>query len=298
MAADDGQDNAVSLPPTATAPAGLIEPARPLRSGPTAIDLFSGAGGASLGLLNAGFDLRLAVDIDPTYSLTHRANLPGESITADLRQVDADKLSQAAGVGPGELDLLFAGPPCQGFSMIGSRVVWDERNNLFREVLRLAASLQPRAVVIENVPGLVTLAGGARSSRGGATWECLLATASRRRHTGASGSATSSQTAPSAWPTWTGLSPPVRRSATSRRYGPASRPTATPAARPRPTSAGCVKGLPTSCGTTTRPASRPRTWPGSPRSSLARTGATCRSTCCLRACSWRCARTTPAATGG
>lgn len=161
MAADDGQDNAVSLPPTATAPAGLIEPARPLRSGPTAIDLFSGAGGASLGLLNAGFDLRLAVDIDPTYSLTHRANLPGESMTADLRQVDADKLSQAAGVGPGELDLLFAGPPCQGFSMIGSRVVWDERNNLFREVLRLAASLQPRAVVIENVPGLVTLAGGA-----------------------------------------------------------------------------------------------------------------------------------------
>src|SRR6266545_1493203 len=145
MAADDGQDNAVSLPPTATAPAGLIEPARPLRSGPTAIDLFSGAGGASLGLLNAGFDLRLAVDIDPTYSLTHRANLPGESMTADLRQVDADKLSQAAGVGPGELDLLFAGPPCQGFSMIGSRVVWDERNNLFREVLRLAASLQPRA---------------------------------------------------------------------------------------------------------------------------------------------------------
>ena len=62
---------------------------------------------------------------------------------------------------PRELDLLFAGPPCQGFSIIGSRVVWDERNNLFREVLRLAAGLQPRCVVIENVPGLVTLAKGA-----------------------------------------------------------------------------------------------------------------------------------------
>ena len=60
----------------------------------------------------------------------------------------------AAAIAPGELDILFAGPPCQGFSIIGSRVVWDERNNLFREVLRLAAALRPRCVVIENVPGL------------------------------------------------------------------------------------------------------------------------------------------------
>ena len=67
----------------------------------------------------------------------------------------------AADVSPGQLDLLFAGPPCQGFSIIGSRVVWDKRNNLFKEVLRLASELQPRCVVIENVPGLVTLARGA-----------------------------------------------------------------------------------------------------------------------------------------
>lgn len=51
--------------------------------------------------------------------------------------------------------------PCQGFSIIGSRVVWDERNNLFKEVLRLARELRPRCVVIENVPGLVTLGKGA-----------------------------------------------------------------------------------------------------------------------------------------
>jgi DNA (cytosine-5)-methyltransferase 1 len=72
-----------------------------------------------------------------------------------------DKAAGAADISPGELDLLFAGPPCQGFSIIGSRVVWDERNNLFREVLRLASGLRPRCVVIENVPGLVTLANGA-----------------------------------------------------------------------------------------------------------------------------------------
>jgi len=128
---------------------------------PTAIDLFCGAGGASLGLVRAGWDLRLASDIDLACSLTHQANLPGRFLTEDLRNVDAGKVLSEAGLSAGELDLLFAGPPCQGFSMIGSRVVWDKRNNLFREVLRLASAWQPACVVIENVPGLVTLAGGA-----------------------------------------------------------------------------------------------------------------------------------------
>jgi DNA (cytosine-5)-methyltransferase 1 len=131
-------------------------------NGPTAIDLFSGAGGASLGLVRAGFDLRLAADRDPVYGQTHAANLPGAFMTTDLREVvDPGKVLIAADLAPGELDVLFAGPPCQGFSMIGARVVWDERNNLFREALRMAKALQPRCVVIENVPGLVTLAGGA-----------------------------------------------------------------------------------------------------------------------------------------
>jgi DNA (cytosine-5)-methyltransferase 1 len=127
----------------------------------TAVDLFCGAGGASLGLARAGWDLRLATDVDPTCSLTHQENLAGEFLTANLRTVDADKVISAAGIEPGQLDLLFAGPPCQGFSIIGSRVVWDERNNLFKEVLRLAAEVRPRCVVIENVPGLVTLGKGA-----------------------------------------------------------------------------------------------------------------------------------------
>lgn len=128
---------------------------------PTAVDLFCGAGGASLGLVQASWDLRLATDVDLACSSTHRANLPGDFLTADLRTVDTDKVLAAADVSPGQLDLLFAGPPCQGFSIIGSRVVWDKRNNLFKEVLRLASELQPRCVVIENVPGLVTLARGA-----------------------------------------------------------------------------------------------------------------------------------------
>jgi DNA (cytosine-5)-methyltransferase 1 len=128
---------------------------------PTAVDLFSGAGGASLGLVNAGFDLRLAVDLHPLYGTTHAVNLPGEFLSADLRDVDSEKILRSADLSAGELDLLFAGPPCQGFSMMGSRVIWDKRNNLFREVLRLTEEVRPRCVVIENVPGLVTLAGSA-----------------------------------------------------------------------------------------------------------------------------------------
>jgi len=128
---------------------------------PTAVDLFCGAGGASLGLMRSGWDLRLATDVDLACSLTYRANLPGEFLTADLRTVDVNMVMDIADVSPGQLDLLFAGPPCQGFSIIGSRVVWDKRNNLFKEVLRLASQLRPRCVVIENVPGLVTLARGA-----------------------------------------------------------------------------------------------------------------------------------------
>ncbi|WP_239336482.1 DNA cytosine methyltransferase [Frankia sp. CiP3] len=159
------------------APAGQAQPDVVARAGHgvvgtgsfSAVDLFAGAGGASAGLVAAGADLRLAAEIDAEYASTHLANLPAEVLVGDLRNVGSEKMAHAAGVVPGELSLLFAGPPCQGFSMIGSRVVWDERNNLFREVLRTAKDLRPKCVVIENVPGLITLAGGAylRSILGG-----------------------------------------------------------------------------------------------------------------------------------
>ncbi|WP_329135292.1 DNA cytosine methyltransferase [Streptomyces sp. NBC_00670] len=136
-------------------------PQQAMHPQPTAIDLFSGAGGASLGLVRAGFNLRLSVDLHPMYGETHAANLPGQFLAADLKELDAEKIANTAAIKVDELDVLFAGPPCQGFSMLGSRVIWDERNNLFKEVLRVGAALRPKAIVIENVPGLVTLANGA-----------------------------------------------------------------------------------------------------------------------------------------
>ena len=67
-------------------------------SGATAVDLFCGAGGASLGLVRAGYDLRLAADSDPACGMTHKANLPGEFLGADLRGVDVDKILTTAAV--------------------------------------------------------------------------------------------------------------------------------------------------------------------------------------------------------
>jgi DNA (cytosine-5)-methyltransferase 1 len=126
----------------------------------TAVDLFSGAGGASLGVSEAGFDVRLAVEIDPLAAETHARHLPTQVYTADIRSLDRRALLDGAGIASGELDLLFAGPPCQGFSMIGPREISDLRNTLFLEVLRAAGVFHPRAVVIENVPGLLTLDDG------------------------------------------------------------------------------------------------------------------------------------------
>ncbi|MGL5857215.1 MAG: DNA cytosine methyltransferase [Angustibacter sp.] len=124
---------------------------------PTVVDLFAGSGGASLGLAQSGFDLRLAVEIDHRAAATHAANLHGTVLAQDIRVVTDRRFHDESDMGAGDLDLLFAGPPCQGFSMLGRRNVWDERNMLYRELLRVVRTMNPKAVVIENVPGLLTL---------------------------------------------------------------------------------------------------------------------------------------------
>lgn len=129
---------------------------------PTAVDLFSGAGGITLGLTSAGFDVVFCSDRDEACSITHRRNFPAIPFaTESIEKLRATDILGVANLKLGELDLLIGGPPCQGFSIIGQREIWDTRNGLFREFLRLATELQPRCVVIENVPGLATLNNGA-----------------------------------------------------------------------------------------------------------------------------------------
>lgn len=130
--------------------------------GLTAVDLFCGAGGLTLGLANAGFNVIFGSDIDSACALTHARNFPDIPFErADVGQLSGEQILAHAGLRPGELDLLVGGPPCQGFSIIGQREIWDPRNGLFRHFLKIATALEPRCVVIENVPGLATLNGGA-----------------------------------------------------------------------------------------------------------------------------------------
>ncbi len=141
----------------------LVAPPAAIRSpaGLSAIDLFSGAGGLTLGLLNSGFDVRLSSDISAACAATHRFNLPDVPfLLGDIRRLDSAELLDAAGLRRGELDLLIGGPPCQGFSIMGQRLLSDPRNSLFGEFIRIAGELRPKVAVIENVPGLATLGGG------------------------------------------------------------------------------------------------------------------------------------------
>ena len=126
---------------------------------PTAIDVFCGLGGLSLGLRRARFRVAAAIDILPlaveSYGMNFR-RVP--VIQGDVREPDtASKLLRVAGLREGELDLLAGCPPCQGFSAIRTRrrgAVEDDRNNLVLDFLRLVRELRPRLVLMENVPGL------------------------------------------------------------------------------------------------------------------------------------------------
>ena len=141
----------------------LRRPGRTRRLGaPTAVDLFSGAGGITLGLVNSGFDVVFCSDRNRACELTHARNFPSiPFVKADIENLRAQDILRAAGLKRGQLDLLIGGPPCQGFSIIGQRQLWDERNGLFRRFLDIARELQPKCVVIENVTGLATLNKGA-----------------------------------------------------------------------------------------------------------------------------------------
>lgn len=127
------------------------------------LDLFAGAGGLSEGLREAGFTSLYANEISPRYAQTYAANHPKTQVDSrDIRKVDARKIRSLLGLKRGELDLIAGGPPCQGFSINApKRSTEDSRNHLFREYLRFVSEFQPKAVMIENVPGMVSFEGGA-----------------------------------------------------------------------------------------------------------------------------------------
>jgi DNA (cytosine-5)-methyltransferase 1 len=126
---------------------------------PMAADLFCGCGGLTEGLKKAGFRVLGAVDNDPLATETYTANHPKVSVwETDIRGLKVSTFKRKLGLRKGALDLLAGCPPCQGFSTMrtlnGSRIIVDPRNDLLLEFLRFVEELKPKAVMMENVPGL------------------------------------------------------------------------------------------------------------------------------------------------
>lgn len=122
---------------------------------PLGIDLFAGAGGMSLGFEQAGFDVVAAVEIDPIHCAAHKFNFPECAVIPNsVVGLSAAEIRWAAGIGFRKVDVVFGGAPCQGFSMIGQRVLDDPRNHLVREFVRIVAELRASYFVFENVKGL------------------------------------------------------------------------------------------------------------------------------------------------
>ena len=121
------------------------------------LDLFSGCGGISLGFKLAGFNISGGVDIDPDSIKTFQKNFPkSKAVCESLLEYSDDKILED--FGDKEIDVIVGGPPCQGFSSANrwNKENEDPRNKLFFEYLRFVELLKPKAVVIENVRGILT----------------------------------------------------------------------------------------------------------------------------------------------
>jgi DNA (cytosine-5)-methyltransferase 1 len=120
------------------------------------IDLYSGAGGLSLGAARAGFSVCCAVELDPHAAATHERNFPQtRHLRQDVSYLTEKGLLAALGMRKGELAGIIGGPPCQGFSCIGRNKNSDPRNRLFVDFFRIVSEAQPRFFLAENVPGLL-----------------------------------------------------------------------------------------------------------------------------------------------
>ena len=140
---------------------------------PYAIDLFCGAGGFSEGIIQAGFDIIFSSDRSPmvqeTYVNRHRQLGLQEGIDthfelADIKELTSERIFEIINelrygniFKPGSVDVIFGGPPCQGFSRLGKRDANDPRNMLFHEYLRIIRDIRPKYVVMENVTGILDM---------------------------------------------------------------------------------------------------------------------------------------------
>ncbi len=124
------------------------------------LDLFCGCGGMSLGFQAAGFEIALAIDnwSDAIKTYNHNHSTPVGKVM-DIKDLNDEQIDSILSDGP--ITGVIGGPPCQGFSTVGTRDVEDERNHLYMEYYRVVKKIRPKFFVIENVQGMLTLAKGA-----------------------------------------------------------------------------------------------------------------------------------------
>ena len=120
------------------------------------VDLFAGAGGISVGLKSAGFNVLTAVELVEVAAETHRLNFPETSVFCG----DIGEFEAAEFVDSNDVQVVAGGPPCQGFSVAGKRDPDDPRNRLFEQFVRVVRETQPDYFVMENVPGILTMSKG------------------------------------------------------------------------------------------------------------------------------------------
>ena len=126
------------------------------------IDLFSGAGGLSQGFVQAGFDVLAGIDFDDAALQTYSHNIKGaKALKEDLFDEVKSIKDIETNLMKKDIDVIIAGPPCQGFSLTGARDINDSRNRLYVAVVHAVEYFKPKAFLIENVPGMATLYKGA-----------------------------------------------------------------------------------------------------------------------------------------
>jgi len=128
---------------------------------PKVIDLFAGCGGLSYGFLKSGYDVVLGIDNWKDSLITFAANHPGaKTFEADLSSLDPHAITNKFGIKPKDVDVVIGGPPCQGFSISGKRMIDDPRNKLYKSFVEVVGYLKPKAFLMENVPNLVSMDNG------------------------------------------------------------------------------------------------------------------------------------------
>jgi DNA (cytosine-5)-methyltransferase 1 len=129
----------------------------------TAVDLFSGAGGFSLGAIQAGVDIVGALELNPAAAATYRANIKKNDgsdiplIRQSIMEVNPYEAMEQWGIAQGDCDIVVGGPPCQGFSThrTADKGVDDPRNELLCRYFEYVKIIRPRIFIVENVPGLL-----------------------------------------------------------------------------------------------------------------------------------------------